>query len=301
MNFDDLPRVSQAQLKQMEKLAQEKMKQDGISFPEDMSENQETTMQIATQSDELHGEIEQENEQYDDSVEQLQSESVQQSPSQEKPVESKQNMNFKLLRERAEKAERDRDELMKHLISSSKPVQQQAPVQPEPEEDYLAEIGLDGESLAEGKHLRPVLKEVRQLKKELNSYKTQATQDTVEVKLKSQFPDMDRVLTHENLQSLSQMNPDLADMISNTPDIYKRAKLAYDMVKQFGIYKDPTMYDQDKVVAQKNAAKPRPLASVSPQQGDSPLSKANAFANGAMSKELKDQMHKEMIAAMKSR
>ncbi len=44
---------------------------------------------------------------------------------------------------------------------------------------------------------------------------------------------------------------------------------------------------------QKNASKPKPLASVNPQQGDSPLSRANAFANG-LTEELKDQLRKEM-------
>jgi hypothetical protein len=55
------------------------------------------------------------------------------------------------------------------------------------------------------------------------------------------------------------------------------------------------------MIAHKNASKPKPLASVSPQQADSPLSKANAFANMPLSKEVKNQLHKEMIAAMKGR
>jgi hypothetical protein len=55
----------------------------------------------------------------------------------------------------------------------------------------------------------------------------------------------------------------------------------------------------DKLRAQKNAAKPKPLASVNPQQGDSPLSKANAFANG-LTDDLKKQLRKEMEDARRS-
>jgi hypothetical protein len=35
------------------------------------------------------------------------------------------------------------------------------------------------------------------------------------------------------------------------------------------------------------------MASISPQQGDSPLTKANAFANGELTPELKAQLWKE--------
>jgi hypothetical protein len=68
-------------------------------------------------------------------------------------------------------------------------------------------------------------------------------------------------------------------------------------MKTFGIHKD--IYESDRLKALKNSQKPRPLASVSPQQGDGPLSKANAFANG-MTAELKEQLRKEMYAARKN-
>jgi hypothetical protein len=56
----------------------------------------------------------------------------------------------------------------------------------------------------------------------------------------------------------------------------------------------------DRAAAQKNASKPKPLASVSPQQGDSPLSRANAFANG-LTPELQKQLRQEMEEARKNR
>ncbi len=70
-----------------------------------------------------------------------------------------------------DKAERERDEAMKYAMSMNHPKPQQKTYeQPEQEEDYLAGIGIDADSLAEGKHLKAVLKEVKDLKKELNHY-----------------------------------------------------------------------------------------------------------------------------------
>ena len=53
---------------------------------------------------------------------------------------------------------------------------------------------------------------------------------------------------------------------------------------------------EDKVQATKNAVKPRVSANVSPQQGESPLMRANAFANGR-SKELDAIALREMREA----
>ena len=50
--------------------------------------------------------------------------------------------------------------------------------------------------------------------------------------------------------------------------------------------------------ARENHAKPRPISSIGAQEGDGPLSKANAFANG-LTDELKQQLLKEMQEARK--
>lgn len=218
------------------------------------------------------------------------------------PIETKNQANIRVLREkadRADRAERERDELLKQMMAyrnQEQPVQKQ--VQQEQEEDYLASLGLDEDSLVEGKHFKAYLKKQRELEKQLQQYKQQATQDTVEVRLKAQFPDFDSVVSTDNLTALRNANPELAEMILATPDIYKQATLAYKMVKQYGIDTPKPNYDAEKAIAQRNASKPKPLASVSPQQGSSPMSQANAFANG-MTKDLQKQLLAEMRAAQK--
>ncbi len=292
MSINSLPDASQAQMRAMQVEADKRMKQDGIVAEEPTPVQPLENKHPMLQNHEEPSYEPEEVVEYEDSVEEVEEEVSSETP---------QQMNFRMIKERAERAERERDEAMKYAMSfnQQKPVQN-TPDPVEQEEDYLSGLGIDNDGLAEGKHLKEILKEVRSLKKELNSYKTKSTQDTVEVKIKSQYPDFDKVVSQDNLQSLRSMNPDLADMILSTPDIYKQAKLAYDMVKQYGIYKDQS-YNQEKIVAQKNSAKPRPLASVSPQQGDTPLSKANAFANGALSKDVKNQHYREMLEAMKGR
>jgi hypothetical protein len=304
MSINSLPHVSQQQMRETERIAAERMKRDGIILEDVQTESidnkhpmlahhEDPSMQIEPDDSNLHGQ--------DQIIEQEQY-SVQEEQQQEsepvETIESVKAMNYRMMREAKERAERERDEAMKYAMSFQQ--QKQKQVEPEVEEDYLSGLGIDNDGLAEGKHLRQVLKEVRELKKELNSYKSKSTLDHVEVRLKTQYPDFDNVVTKDNIDTLASINPDLAEMIHNTPDMYKKAKIAYDMVKQLGIYKDRS-FDNEKVVAHKNAAKPRPLASVSPQQGDTPLSKANAFANGPLSKEIKNQHYKEMLEAMKGR
>ncbi len=291
-----LPHATQSQINEMNKVAEEKMKQSSIAMPElpvETLQNMHPMLQNHEEPSIQYEPEESVSEEYEE---------VEEEEEQVPTQESYQKMNFRMIKERAEAAERRADEAMKYAMSLQQQQNQQQVNQPI-EDDY-SDIGLDDDGLAEGKHLKKVLKEMRELKKEMHEYKTRSTNDNIEVRLKSQYPDFNEVLTQKNLESLSNMNPDLADMISNTPDLYKRAKLAYDMVKQFGIHKSITTaprFDAEKAVAQKNAAKPRPLASVSPQQGDTPLSKANAFANGGLSEEMKAQYRREMAQYTKGR
>lgn len=290
-----LPHATQAQINKMNEVAQKRMEQDGIVQEPVQVAPVENKHPMLQHHEEPTAPVEDQSQESSQSEVQVESQESKSS----KRVETRQQMNFRTMRERLERAERERDEAMKYAMNMHKPQQPQQQYQ-EQEEDYLAGLGIDADSLAEGKHLKAVLKEVKDLKKELNTYRNRSTEETARMQLNNDFPDYQHVMTEQNINRLESMNPDLAEMISSTPDIYKRARLAYDMVKRYGIYKDPSQ-QHNKMVAQKNAAKPKPLASISPQQSDSPLSKANAFANMPLSKDVKEQLHREMVAAMKGR
>lgn len=159
------------------------------------------------------------------------------------------------------------------------------------------DIPLADDDLAEGKHIKRYAKKIKILEEKLKAYEQNTQASTAELRLKSQFPDFDSVVTTENLEILRDLEPDIATSINSNNDLYTKASAAYKMIKKFGIYRED-VYKQDKELAYNNATKPRPLTSVSPQQGESPLNRANAFANG-LTNELKEQLLKEMQEARK--
>lgn len=204
-----------------------------------------------------------------------------------------QNRNFRAIKEKAERAERERDEalkLVKEMAAQSQP-KYQAPT--EESDDF----NINPDDLVEGKHLSKVGKQINSLKQQLSQYQQQSQLAATEAKLKAQYADFDQVVSKENLETFNYAYPELMQTINSTPDIYTKAVSAYKMIKQFGIHQ-PIEFQQEKEASKKNIAKPRPLTSVSPQQGDSPMSRANAFANG-LTKELQDQLRKEMNDARK--
>lgn len=214
-------------------------------------------------------------------------------PEEKNPVEEAKERNFRALREKAQRAEKERDELLKRFEEMQK--QQSAPAQQSPSPDEDDELGISDDDIAEGKHLKYVAKEIKRLKKELSQYQQRSTAQTVENRIKYEMPDFEKVVSEENVALLKTMEPELAESLAATPDMYVKAKAAYKMIKRVGIYAEDK-YESERSVAKKNAAKPRPLTSVSPQQGDSPLSRANAFANG-LTDELKEQLRREMNQA----
>lgn len=206
--------------------------------------------------------------------------------------------NFKALREARERAEWERDLLKQQMLEMQKNQRQPVEtVKPQEVEKDEIDFNVEDDALIEGRHAKKLVQEIRKLKQQVEKTTYQSSQDATEAKIRAQFPDFEDVVSVENVAMLNQQYPDVAKMLKDTPDVYSKASSAYHIMKRFGIYKDRS-YDEEKMKAIKNSQKPRPLASVAPQQGDSPLSKANAFANG-LTPELKAQMLKEMADARK--
>jgi hypothetical protein len=203
--------------------------------------------------------------------------------------ESDKEKNLKILRERAERAERERDQLMQAALRDQQQNLGPKKVSQVLEEDEEDEIGLGNDDIVEGKHLSKVQKEIRNLKKELNQYKQQSSTQTAEARLKSQYSDFDNVVTRENIDLLAHSYPELAQTLRNAPDLYTQGSAAYTLIKKF--IEQPKPFEA--LQTERNIAKPRPSNSISPQQGDTPLSRANAFANG-LTEDLKTQLIKEM-------
>lgn len=201
--------------------------------------------------------------------------------------------NIRALREkaeRAERAERERDEALRILREIEARKQQDLP------EDL--ELNLKPDDLAEGKHLSKVDKKIRNLEAELARYKQQSSQVTAEARLRSQYNDFDKVVSKENIDAFRMAYPEIASTINPSADLYSAGVAVYSMIKKFGIYREPN-YNEEKAIAQKNFNKPRPVSSIAAQSGDSPLSRANAFASG-LTEDLKAQLRREMEEARRS-
>lgn len=209
--------------------------------------------------------------------------------------------NFRNLREARERAEWERDMLKAQMAEMQRSMQQpykqpEAPKYQEPESDDF-NFDVADDALLEGKDAKRLINEIKKVKQQLKQYGSKSQETAVEAKIRATYPDFEKVVSADNVAILNQQFPEIAQTLRDTPDLYNKASAAYAIMKRFGIYKDMS-YEEDKMKAIKNAQKPRPINSVSPQQGDSPLSKANAFANG-MTKELQKQLLKEMQDARK--
>ena len=202
--------------------------------------------------------------------------------------------SFRELREKAERIERERDEAIKRARDI------EAKMAKSTQHDEEDDTGLGNEDIAEGRHVKKLSREIKDLKKELNEYKQTTSYSTEEERLRRKYPDIDKVVSKENLEALREKKPALAAMLErSTGSLYEKGEYAYTVIKDNGIYAEDN-FEQDRATAQKNAAKPRPLSSVSPQQGESPLSHANAFANG-LTEDLKNKLYQEMVECSKRR
>ncbi|HVW99272.1 MAG TPA: hypothetical protein VHA52_02360 [Candidatus Babeliaceae bacterium] len=205
--------------------------------------------------------------------------------------------SFSELKAKAEKAERERDELLRKLyereISSTGAKQQQQKIE-QAEEDL--DFKLADDDLADGKTVNKVDKKVKRLEQQLLQYQQQAALATTEARIKSQYSDFDKVVSKDNLDLLSYTYPELATTLNSTQDLYSKAVSAYMMIRNMGIYKEEVNSVEKKRIAE-NAQKPRLSPQIAAQSG-SALSKANMFADG-LTPELQEHLRREMNMARK--
>jgi len=229
-------------------------------------------------------------------VEEAQVEQVVEQPEQrvetapENTFKEMQARNFKELKKQKEKAERERDEYAK-LLSDM----QSRSDEPEDVSNF------SDDTLIEGKHLnkydKKYDKKFTKLQNELKQTQQLAAQAAMKYHLRTEYPDFDKVVTQENIEKLQMQYPELAQAVNSSNDIYVAGKSAYSLIKKFDLYTEDN-YESDRYKVKENNLKPRPVTSITSQQGASPLAKANAFANG-LTKELQKQLLEEMAQARK--
>jgi len=220
-------------------------------------------------------------------------------PVKEEPKEeTAQAKNFRQIREQKERAERERDEVLRAYKELTD--KQTKSGQETKHEEQEPEYNINPDDLVEGKHLSSYNKKLKKQQEELRQIQQQMILQATENKLKTEFPDFDKVVSVDNVEKLRSAYPELCSTIhSSQADAYSKGVSVYKLIKELGVVKED-LYVEDRDRAIKNASKPRPLASVGAQQGDSPLTKANVFAQG-LTEDLKKQLWKETVEAMKNK
>lgn len=202
--------------------------------------------------------------------------------------------SFNELKKAKTRAERERDEALERLrayeLQKTKPA--------EPEEDL--NVNLAPDEYAEGKHIAKLVKKVSRLEQQTREAEQRAYEIAAEARLKVQYPDIDRVLSSENISALKHKHPELAYTLNATGDFYNKAVATYTMIKNMGIAGETELNANHEARIKANLAKPRTLSSLPPQKADSPLQRVNAFAEG-LTPDLEKQLRKEMIEAMRNR
>ena len=142
-------------------------------------------------------------------VEESTPEVVEETPTEEAPIEQpkeeptydKNVQNWRSLREKAQKAERERDELLKKLQEQQNSHKQQ-------QDDYKP---ID-DDLASGK-------DIKRIEKQQAQRIAQLEQQVIESKLKSQYPDFDEVVNQDTLGMLQDVDPELAESLASNPNL----------------------------------------------------------------------------------
>lgn len=212
-----------------------------------------------------------------------------------KPSDNEEvDKNFKKLREEKSKLERENSDLIRYLSSLN-----QIKKSVVPEEDL--NINVKDDDYVEGKELQKLYKRHQKLEQQVKTYEEQMRQMQVYNQVISQYKDFQDVVTKDSIAELKEEDPETYDVLDACSDPYKQAIALYKILKKRPTFNESTSKTIEREVAKRNInSRPRMSNSVSPQQGESPLTRANAFSGG-LTEDLKKQLYKEMLEACKKK
>jgi hypothetical protein len=212
---------------------------------------------------------------------------AQSSPPEPDKKESDKEYNFRVMRERAERAEQRAIELERS---------QQRPAVPEKTEDD--DISIDDDALIEGKHLKKYIKslknDLQQTRQQIESYNS----SSVEMRLKSKYSDFESVVSTDNINKLKDTKPALYRSLVANPDLYEKGEAAYEIIKSI---LEPGKYKQQDEKLEENRSKPRSAANAAPQSSETPLARFGEYDRRVLSEERKDQLRRQVEEAKKFR
>ena len=236
--------------------------------------------------------------------EQAQEEQTYQAEQPEAPKESDQEMNFRQLREKADRLEKERDQdrqmMMKmqdEILNSRQAPQQQQQAAPQEPDEFADVDRSDWATIDQSERMAQRVADAR-IEKKWNEYKRKEQEEQAKKlkeeapnRVRAKFPDFDSVVTKESMTLLQKMEPDIFKALGDISNEESQAIAAYKYVSKF--LPDATQGEITRQRLQENSMKPKSLSSTG---GSSPLSQAGAFEQG-LTPALQKQLLAEMNAA----
>jgi hypothetical protein len=241
-------------------------------------------------------------EQQEENIEQQESQEVEEVEVSESQVSDNYNKkrnqesakeSWNALRLKAEEAHREKERLAKELRDKdamftrmlemqmqqmNKPQQQQAT---EPDLNSILN-SIDSDGLASGDQLKKTAQEnkryVDKVALEIAETRRQMQELITENRVRAKYPDLERVLTHENQLILEQRAPGNFARLKSMPDSWDKVELLYEAIKSYGIDR-VIEYKQDQSKIKSNMQKPRAINSVVSKNKESALANVNSFVD----------------------
>lgn len=180
-------------------------------------------------------------------------------------------------------AERRAQELEERYGNSNTNQQSATPNAAVEEDDLL----VDNEDYVQGKHIKTTNKKFKNKLSVTEQKLAELDQKLAYFEAKMEtgsLDDFDKVVSDENLKILATLYPpDYKTLIQN-PDLKSKSKTAYNMIKNYGIYKTEN-YEEVSAKIASNSQKPRAASIVSPQTPQNPLTRLDEYGRRHMSED----------------
>lgn len=123
--------------------------------------------------------------------------------------------------------------------------------------------------------------------KRMQQQQQQINKDAIEARLRATYPDMERVITNDNIKAIAARSPSMYNIITSYANDYEKAVAAYEYIKSSGIYKEAVQQQQNQSKILKNLNQPKPTAAINRENRSS----YNAGPSGRTSEEQRRASH----------
>jgi hypothetical protein len=218
--------------------------------------------------------------------------------SQDQPrdnVATQAEINFKAIRSEKERVEREnerllreRDDAIRYAREYEMRLQQQYPPQQQQVDEFDQ---LKPDDLVEVKHVQ---NKMRQMEAKMAQMEQKNQIGMIESQLKSKYSDFEDVVSQSNLNALKEAHPDIYKTIYTSNDLYSKGSAAYQLIKQFVKAPEENNYSEERSKVVANAARPRNINTLKPQQSTGALDNASLYAKGKAEMDRKKQVYDHM-------